>query len=149
VLSNDEALRYWFTGLADGEGCFYINVGSRGVLVPRFCIRLRVDDRHTLELCQQILGVPASLTEPSRTGKRPGAGMCDWRISKKTDLVEAVGHFNHYPLRSKKRKDFEVWKWAVFAYVAIKPPKYRQGLMKAYKQRLQKARAYPYATPIV
>ncbi len=125
---------WWITGLVDGEGCFYASArlrvgnqaayrkGDKGVRYPfmdmcsRFLIRLRADDVETLAKVRQYFGagrlphMKASKNKSGKSGSSPNPSF-EFRISSLSDIQRVViPHFDRYPLQSKKRHDYVVWK---------------------------------------
>lgn len=109
-----DAFGYWLSGFVDGEGCFCLSWQRRNIF-PRpkasFSIGLRGDDRGILETIRTFLGCGT----PVRTRlHRAGNPVSTYAIATVSDLhAIIVPHFERYPLRAKKAKDFAVWKQAV------------------------------------
>src|SRR4051812_22193296 len=106
---------HWFAGLADGEGCFEVKRHGPSYIC-RFTINLRIDDMSTLEDIQKQIGV-GTLYISKRT---LGEDLVRWEVSKKGEVERLMDVFEKYPLRSKKRRDFDVWKQAVVAWMGMK-----------------------------
>lgn len=112
----DDSFGFWLAGLADGEGCFSINVrrarGYRSFMCA-FEIRLRDDDRSLIELIHETLGF-GRINEVGGYGRsRPSVG---FRVETKAACIPLCEVFDAYPLRSKKAKDYVVWRAAVEAW---------------------------------
>jgi len=126
----------WVTGFTDGEGCFYAEVTStlktttagREVsccnLYVYFSIALRADDRPILEEirdyfgCGTVTGKKSAATCPSmaRYGLRPSPQAC-FSVKRATDIRDfIIPHFEKYPLRTKKARDFDHWKKIIAFY---------------------------------
>lgn len=109
---------YYFTGLFDGEGCFDIYHRTRDIgssIVPEFRlgiqIQLRDDDAEVLRYVHQNLGGTFRLAKRS---------VAHWRLESVKELAEVVVPlFAKYPLKSKKRSEYQIWSRLVIArYVA-------------------------------
>jgi hypothetical protein len=105
----------WFAGFTDGEGCFDIKpVGE--YFICRFTIGLRADDKPLLEEIQSELGGIGDLRVQRM---RNGAGtQARWEVARKTEVGVLADVFTEYPLRSKKHRDFIIWKQAVGIWLA-------------------------------
>lgn len=108
----------YIAGFVDGEGCFYLTFRSEVKRnrngsptyyrwLPYFAITLREDDYDILKkICDTLnCGKLYFLSSRNRGGRMAYLG-----IQNITDLYEKVmPFFKKYPLRAKKRKDFELW----------------------------------------
>jgi hypothetical protein len=110
----DDAFGYWFSGLADGEACFAI---SRNTGKPsfqnHFRITLRDDDSLTIRRIARELPLGSIYrTCPNRTwaNSRP---VIHWNVHKLASCVELCSVFDRYPLRSKKARDYYLWRLSV------------------------------------
>src|SRR4051812_25692923 len=103
----------WLSGFTDGEGCFYFQRTDGGRrCVPAFRISLRDDDAAVLEALRREFGGTITISSKGRTS-RPGV---NWSIYGKETLVELAAYFDRFPLRSKKARDFALWRRAVAIY---------------------------------
>jgi len=101
----------WLAGLTDGEGSFYVSVdlGRRSVMC-RFSIGLRADDGGLLEEIRERLGDIGSISG-FKTGNV--APMVAFYVSAQADVLKVlIPFFDRYPLRSKKKLDYALWKEA-------------------------------------
>lgn len=109
----DPDFGHWFAGFTDGEGCFLIHpVKVKGVTyyAAKFVIRLRDDDLPILTEIQRCLGFGRihRFTRQTHTpGANPGAS---FEVANAYECWRLVEIFEHYPLRAKKRRDFDIWK---------------------------------------
>lgn len=109
----DPAFGHWFAGFTDGEGCFSIHpIKVKGVTyyAAKFTIRLRDDDVAILRAIHRQLGFGSiRFSQKNKTvkGANPTAY---FDIAKGYDLWRLVEVFEHFPLRAKKQRDFEIWK---------------------------------------
>lgn len=129
---------HWLSGFTDGEGCFRIAYSEgpqranpnrvRIHFETKFIILLRMDDRPILESIKNYFGCGVlSPRIPKTPGINPQVAL---EIRRPIELMHSVvPHFDRFPLRAKKRKDYEIWRQAVeIAYsVVSKPPKRRTG----------------------
>lgn len=117
---------HWLSGFVDGEGWFSLRTHMRkkplanGSTVSyiewvlEFGIGLRADDEAILDrICKYLkCGKVISRTIGKKDGFDRKPQVC-LSIKNKEDLPKIVRHFERYPLRSKKKKQFEIWKNAV------------------------------------
>ena len=107
---NDPRWLSWFSGLVDGEGCFLIGRVQVPYYEVKFVINMRADDRPMLEEIKNTLGFGRLAY---RQRGKIGHPTVAFEVSKATDLLKLVRLFDEYPLRSRKRRDYEVWRVAV------------------------------------
>ena len=105
---EDAGFAYWLTGLIDGEGHFGIKAHARGTHAPHFAIKLRADERGTLERIRRSLGVGTISNE-----RREPNPMVKYVIQDKAGCQRLVDLLDKYPLRAKKQQDYWVWREAV------------------------------------
>lgn len=139
----DPAFGHWFAGFTDGEGCFMTHsVTVKGVTyyAAKFIITLRRDDMATLEEIHRQLGMGhlyLKKTNNKIAGAKPQAS---FEIANAHDLHRLVEIFEHFPLRAKKRQDFDTWKQFIVLH------KYRSnatnGALKELHDRLRLGRQY-------
>ena len=89
--------------------------------MPIFAIGLRADDVAILELLKETFGghIIESLPLPLlyNNGKEYiSKPITEWKIYSKLDLLKIVIYFDKFPLRSKKARDFKLWREAVRIY---------------------------------
>ncbi len=110
---KDAGFAYWLAGLIDGEGCFLVKRHSRGTHAPTFAIKMRADERGTLERIQRTLNV-------GTVGLTPGSGGANdqvvWRVQDKAGCQRLVDLLDKYPLRAKKSLDYAIWRDAVLEW---------------------------------
>lgn len=101
----------WFlSGFIDSEGCFFIHVRKRkeyktGWSVELvFNINLHQKDEALLQQIKIYLGV-GNIT-------KLGKNMIQYRVLSQNDLKIVLSHLDKYPLITKKRADFELFKKA-------------------------------------
>jgi hypothetical protein len=98
----------WFAGFTDGEGNFLIVLDKNKMTAKfRFKINVHVDDKSVLELIAFTLKV--GKTKISEDGK-----YATFEVSAFQDISSVIiPIFNHYPLLTAKRLNFEDFKSAV------------------------------------
>lgn len=112
----------YIAGLVDGEGCFSLQYNReikharKGKPVyfrweAQFAMGLSEDGRAILEEMQATLGCGKVYKCKARRIQRPLAIFVVYAIEKLWEKV--IPFFEKYPLRAKKRHDFELWKQAV------------------------------------
>jgi DNA modification methylase len=142
---EDAGFAYWFTGFTDGEGCFRVQRHERGTYTCTFSIKVRRDERGTLERCQRALGGIGTI----RGGEGSGNAhpQVTWAVQDKAGCIRLVRLFDKYPLRAKKRLDYEPWAEAVVEWTTMQRGNRWHGQsdwsrMAELKGRVEGARAY-------
>src|SRR3990167_5597312 len=101
----------WFSGYFDGEGCFTIFYRERDGSPERRVgvqIACRYDDTDVIRYIQKTLGVGVVWQSKSKGITNEAI---NWRVERATDLAEVVlPIFDTYPLRSKKRLEYQIWR---------------------------------------
>jgi hypothetical protein len=78
-------------------------------------LAVRLDDADVLtDLCR-ITGLGRVATNPARGASRPQAR---WSVASKRECAELVRVLRNFPLRARKRRDFEIWARAVDRWTA-------------------------------
>lgn len=118
----DPAFGHWFAGFIDGEGCFFVrrNVTKYNgdAFVCYGCslsVAMRDDDIAVLETVRDTLDM-GNITRyhQAQTAKqKPSACLY---IGKKNSVLSLVDFFDRFPLRTKKARDYEVWRRAVIEW---------------------------------
>jgi hypothetical protein len=123
----------YISGLTDGEGHFRATstktpVGRKSYRVE-FKIDLRADDRSVLEWACSYFGCGSVTTQPTS-----GNPMALFTVGGLYEIMQAVvPHFDRYPLKAKKLKDYLLWR-----RVAIKlTQKYMQALTEEDDRELE------------
>lgn len=136
TLDIDDAFGHWLAGLADGEAHFGIHLSGRDRSCWRFTfqIKLRDDDSSTLEEIYRRLPLGGLTRSTCRsTGQRP---TCTWQVQSRDALRLLVGVFDQYPLRSKKARDYSIWREALVNDA-------RGATLAQFAARLRATREYP------
>ena len=109
-----ETLAPWFvTGFVEGDGTFtYSRSGQQIGLY--FAVKLTASDLTLLEQIQEFFGGIGTIYKVGRRAPRSNSGYTKtayyFRVTRNSDLLRVVEHFDHYPLRSSKASAFLVWK---------------------------------------
>ncbi len=111
----DDAFGHWLAGLFDGEGCFTITARGRGrgSFAPSFTLCLREDDSEIVDEIARATGLGRVYHVVHR---RPGVRdrfRVEWKVYRKDDVAALARLLDRYPLRSKKARDFLLWREAV------------------------------------
>ena len=113
----DEAHAWWLTGLTDGEGSFFATAHARNNdpryarLLLVFVIGLRLDDLPSLQSLHEAMQVGRLYTNRSGGGRVNGYPQAQWRVTKLNELTGVIiPHFDAHPLRTKKGRDYTVWR---------------------------------------
>jgi LAGLIDADG endonuclease len=101
---NTQALKSYFSGYVDGEGCFSVSFSKRPKLLsgwevkPSFAIGQNSDRAQVLELMKKYLNC-GHIRKDKKTLK--------YEVRKLEDLLEIIiPHFLAFPMLSTKQKDF-------------------------------------------
>jgi len=105
-------LGHFFAGLCAGEACFAIcwASGSRQRFRCDFVIRMREDEEPMLRELQRRIGVGTLRRHRARGRSHP---IVQWRAGSAADCRRLVEIFDRFPLRSRKQRDYEIWREAV------------------------------------
>lgn len=153
VATLDPAFGHWLAGLLDGEGHFAIKrIGNPARYACTAQIGLRDDDRTALNDIRSRTRIGAILTVPARrspTGGVQHAGVI-WLVSRKADCLTLVALFDRFQLRSKKARDYAIWRDAVLWWSddsrrgrgKARGTAPEWGPMLQLKERLEAGRAY-------
>jgi len=108
-------------GFLDAEGCFHIRSNNRGrTWSCTMSVAVRLDDGDVLvDLCRST-GLGRVCTKRAHGRSRPQARWC---IASKRECAELVRILRRFPLRARKRRDFDIWaravdRWSAVAYDA-------------------------------
>lgn len=138
--TNTNSLNPWFiTGFCDAEGSFSLTISKD----PRytlgwsiklvFNIHLHSKDVESLYLIQRFFGV-GNVTLHGDTAM--------FQVVKLSDLACIIGHFNNYPLKTKKHADYLLFKKA-FNIVSNKQHQTEIGLHKLLSIRASMNKGLP------
>lgn len=105
---------WYITGLIDGEGCFCVSISKHKTKRLGFDARLMfevemiIDDKPLLEELQKTFNCgQIYILNYERYGWRPHV---KFAVKSQKDIFgKIIPFFKKYPLRGKKRKDFELF----------------------------------------
>ena len=128
---------HWLSGLTDGEGSFHLGTlthrrKGRQTPAAAFTIGLRADDLPILRLIQSFFRCGfiryVSREDQRRRGKKVN-DCAYWRVTRTLDLIAVIiPHFEAFPLRAKKVRDFRVWKDGIYLmHQCSRAPRVRVG----------------------
>lgn len=107
---SDKDFSHWIAGFVDGEGCFFMAPVNRpGGYRPSFSVSVRADDSEIVQKMRDFLDVGTTHFYRATSGSR----VIRWSVQAQADCQKLVQFFERFPLRAKKRNDFEVWARAV------------------------------------
>lgn len=125
---NDLQIDPWFiTGFSDGEGCFSCSVLKSSSykfgweVQPIFQIKLHIRDYPLLLRIQRSLGGIGTVSSNQSS--------CAFRVKKLSQLIELILFFDKYPLISRKRGDYLLFK-QILSIIQLKEHLTLQGLQK-------------------
>lgn len=119
--NNEKLPGDYIAGFVDGEGCFYLTYRSEIRYdrpgkpkyfrwTPYFAINIRGDDREILEKIKTTV----NCGNVYMLNRKDGVKMAHYIIQNVDDLyTKILPFFKKYPLRAKKRHDFELWSKAL------------------------------------
>lgn len=123
LVMVDDAFGHWLAGFIDGEGCFTIvryRKNTSDQFGTRFALKLRDDDRVVLEEIYERVGVGSLVPDRHRGVTRPGGKPAlVWKLQSKATCMALVEILDKYPLRSKKARDYAIWREAVITWNAM------------------------------
>ena len=124
-----EFLSAYVSGYVDGEGCFTVSISPRAKLAlgwevrPSLSVSQNGDRAEVLRLIARLFGCGS--IRPDRSDKT-----LKWETRRLEDLLgRVVPHFQHYPLLSAKRADFDRFA-AVCQIMAARGHRTRPGLIE-------------------
>jgi hypothetical protein len=142
----DTEFGHWLAGFIDGEGCFRVHrEKGGGYYACHFTLKLRDDDRAILEDIVARTGIGHLKPDLVRGSSKPAVV---WVVQSKAECVRLVALLDRFPLRAKKRRDYEIWRQAVAHWVTAPRGNRWHGprdwtQMIAFKHAIEDARAYP------
>jgi hypothetical protein len=123
-------------GFIDAEAHFRISeVNGGGSLSCGMTLAVRDDDIDVLFAFASFTGLGVVRRNDLR-----GNPQSAWAVYRKDEVVRLVGLLDQYPLRSRKRHDFAVWRNAVDAWVGTDPT--RVDRMRELRRAIREARTY-------
>lgn len=114
---------YHLAGAIDGEGSFNIIRRAKGKAYGcLFALGLRADDEEFVRLLRSWAGeignVYIARRNPKNELKHPrnSKPVAMWVVTRPDDCRRLAAILDEFPLRSKKRRDYEVWREALDAW---------------------------------
>lgn len=101
------AFGHWLAGLIDGEAWFGTRLSSRGRCTPVFALKMRDDERETLEAIVDIMGIGRLSGRKAHGSSNP---TLVWQIQSQADCRALVAFLDEFPLRTRKASVYEVWR---------------------------------------
>lgn len=105
----------YVSGLVDGEGWFMVSLARKGKdktitnFNPKFGINLRIDDKPILDWMRSYFDCGTVVTYT-----RPTSPCAIFMVADLYSILRCiVPHFEKYPLRAKKKRDYEIWRQMV------------------------------------
>ncbi len=127
-MEANEALNHFIAGFVSGEGSFFVSLQRNTAyrtntqVVCGFSIKVRADDRELIDLIWQAFDFVGNVHEISAeryqyaydaTVHRNDAVM--FIVRKRRELLDQIiPFFDTYPLRGRKRENYELWKQVVY-----------------------------------
>lgn len=142
-MDNSDGFLDWFAGFVDGEGCFQIRNTARPSrpksFEPTLAISMREDDGALLLEIKRRLGFGCVFfyNPGGRTGTRPAVRLT---FNGRHQAERLLAIFEAHSLRSKKRRDFEVWAAAVREKAKGKAAD--RGLLRQLEAQIKEVRQY-------
>jgi site-specific DNA-methyltransferase (adenine-specific) len=141
---EDAAFGYWLAGFVDGEACFRVHRHERGTHTCAFSVHIRRDDRAILEKMKRFVGHGSVCDVEEQGRSKP---MARYAVQDKAGCDALVTIFRKYPLRGKKRLDFEAWAEAVEEWLDRPRGNRWQGrsdqtAAAAHKAKIERVREY-------
>lgn len=106
----------WFSGFVDGEGYFQIHGGGDRSFSTRLVITVREDDEAVLREVVERLGCGNLYHVEKSADREAGMKASDqfmWVVGAMGEVSEVIiPLFEQHPLRSKKKREYEIWKEA-------------------------------------
>lgn len=140
----DPGFAGWFSGFVDGEGCFHVHkktVNGCETYDCQFSLSLRADDKPILEESRRQLGGIGSIADRPERKDGGGKPQARWCVSSKADCQILREVLRAFPLRAKKRRDFELWSDALDAWLDHEPGTSWEEIAY-YRDKLMAVRQY-------
>jgi hypothetical protein len=143
----------WLAGFIDGEGCFCVRTTRVEGYVLDFSIRVRDDERSTLDTIVVETGIGRVRAGRGRRNLQGYIShpLAIWAVDTKADCRALANLLTVHPLRAKKRRDFVEWSTALTAWERVrrggngcdKPVNAELfSVMRRAKERMEMGRRY-------
>ena len=126
----------WLAGFLDGEGCFVACYTSDKNFCVSLSINLRADDINILKMISSTFGNIGNIHEysseyVSKFDKTHRNAVAMFKISNISMLYEnVITLLDEYPLLSKKRKDYIIWRRIIELLYQTKHKKFSRNKVK-------------------
>lgn len=120
----DPGFAHWLAGFIDGEGCFHVHkkrVNDCDTYDCQFSINLRADDADIIAEIQSRLGGIGTIASRKVRSEGNGKPQVRYCVSSKSDCMKLHAILSAFPLRAKKKRDFEIWSQALDAWINHEP----------------------------
>ncbi len=108
----------WFSGFIDGEGYFQIAQETPTYFRMALTIDLREDDEQIVREIQSTLNVGQIYHIFKKADRLKGIKSADqfrWTCRRPDEILEAIiPLFDSYPLKTKKSREYKIWRDAAF-----------------------------------
>ena len=121
----------WISGFVDGEGCFHVAINKIPKMtlgwqvLPEFRVVQHVRDIKLLEQIRDTLGMGVV--------RRNNFDRYEVRVRNLRELNVLIGFFEKYPLHTKKKNDFKIFK-EIIEMMNRKEHLTKEGLLKIAKK---------------
>jgi hypothetical protein len=116
---------HYVTGFADGEGTFTYSRSGKQIGLY-FAIKLTAADEPVLRDIQEFFGGIGAIYDVKARAPGPRSGATKaakyFRVTHRDQLIVIVDHFDRYPLRTKKRDCYDVWRFMVLLKRKFRTP---------------------------
>lgn len=147
----------WLAGFIDGEGHLGIARHGNEYLQPRFRINQRDDDSVLVRAVHKFLGVGNTAVKRCERHHKYWSPRARNQLALTVvgkDCLRVVEVLDRAPLRSKKQREYIIWRRAVVDYSTHQTNRWadpsikrlRDARMRGYKEGLEKVRQYPGGT---
>lgn len=106
IRDLDPGFGHWLAGFIDGEGCFTIKRNGQNASYCSFSIHLHSDDKEILSEIARRTGIGQVRDYSYREASV-------WVVCAKAECALLVDLLSRFPMRAKKRRDYEIWAKAV------------------------------------
>jgi len=135
-----DAFGHWLSGFVDGEGSFNVGYhiprgGKTTLFVTHLAIELRSDDLEILEEIKKYFGCGQPIS--FREFKNSSCQTARLQFFRSDEIVNSIiPHFDRYPLRAKKRRDYLIFREASLLRYQVSLRKCRhKGLNMGYAKK--------------
>lgn len=138
----------WLVGFIDGEGCFYIRATNKGTTYAVcFSLKLRADDTPVLQEIVDRTGIGTLFRDARSVADSPNAKpTIKWHVQKQQESIRLVELIDAFPLRTKKRRDYEIWRLAAIAWANAPSRNNDWTPFMNWKREIEETRQYREVT---